>query len=242
MNEGNVNVDKGDVNVNEGNVNVDKGDVNVNEGDVNVDKGDVNVNEGDVNVGGDVNVEGDVNVGGNINVTEPPATEPPATEPPATEPPHSHKYTAVETKPTCTDKGYTTYTCSCGHSYKDAYKDALGHSYKATVVEPTTAAGGYTEYKCERCGHTYKDNFTDKLPEVVPAIKCANTIRYGETVYVNLENISASNLKVSNKLFVSVEVLSDNRVAITLTEDVTGYLTITDSVSRVNVVIDIVEG
>ena len=45
-------------------------------------------------------------------------------------PPHTHKYVETVTKPTCTEKGYTTYTCSvCGDSYKGSYTDALGHSY-----------------------------------------------------------------------------------------------------------------
>jgi hypothetical protein len=34
------------------------------------------------------------------------------------------------THPTCTEKGYTTYTCiDCGYSYKDNYVDELGHEY-----------------------------------------------------------------------------------------------------------------
>ena len=45
-------------------------------------------------------------------------------------PPHTHDYKSVVTKPTCTQAGYTTYTCSCGDSYKSDYKDALGHDYK----------------------------------------------------------------------------------------------------------------
>ena len=53
-------------------------------------------------------------------------------------PPHTHDYKAVVTAPTCTEKGYTTYTCSCGYSYKDNWTDALGHSY--------------TNGKCIRCG------------------------------------------------------------------------------------------
>ena len=40
-----------------------------------------------------------------------------------------HDYEAVVTAPTCTEKGYTTYTCSCGDSYKDNYTDALGHEF-----------------------------------------------------------------------------------------------------------------
>ena len=43
---------------------------------------------------------------------------------------HTHSYTAAVTAPTCTEQGYTTYTCSCGDSYKSDYKDALGHDYK----------------------------------------------------------------------------------------------------------------
>ena len=43
---------------------------------------------------------------------------------------HTHDYKSVVTKPTCTQAGYTTYTCSCGDSYKSDYKDALGHDYK----------------------------------------------------------------------------------------------------------------
>ena len=46
---------------------------------------------------------------------------------------HIHDYTASVTKPTCTEKGYTTYTCSCGDSYKSDYKAALGHDYKSGV-------------------------------------------------------------------------------------------------------------
>ena len=44
---------------------------------------------------------------------------------------HTHDYKATVTKPTCTERGYTTYTCSvCGDSYKGSYVDPLGHNYK----------------------------------------------------------------------------------------------------------------
>jgi hypothetical protein len=247
---GDVTLEHGDVNVG-GDANVE-GDANIGgnanvEGDANIG-GDANV-EGDANIGGDANVEGDVNVDGDINVTEPPATEPPATEPPATEPPateppateppHEHSYTSKVTKEaTCTNDGVRTYTCTCGKSYTESIAK-LGHGYTSKVVAPTTEAKGYTLYTCSKCGDSYKDNYTDKL--VQPKINAAGSIRYGETVYVNLEGINASDIKVSNKLFVTVEVINDNRVAITLIEDVAGYITITDTVSKVNVVIDIAE-
>ena len=47
----------------------------------------------------------------------------------ADEPEHQHEYTAVVTAPTCTDKGYTTYTCACGDSYVADEVEATGHSY-----------------------------------------------------------------------------------------------------------------
>ncbi|MDO4531484.1 MAG: S-layer homology domain-containing protein, partial [Bacillota bacterium] len=67
---------------------------------------------------------------------------------------HSHRYQAVVTAPTCTAGGYTTYTCSCGHTYTADEVAALGHSYDAVVTEPTCTAGGYTTYTCS-CGDTY---------------------------------------------------------------------------------------
>ena len=40
-----------------------------------------------------------------------------------------HQYTSVVTAPTCTEKGYTTYTCERGDSvYVSDYVDALGHT------------------------------------------------------------------------------------------------------------------
>ena len=50
-----------------------------------------------------------------------------------------HHYEAVVTGPTCTEQGYTTYTCSvCGDSYVGDYVDALGHDY--------------ADGACTRCG------------------------------------------------------------------------------------------
>ena len=89
--------------------------------------------------------------------TEPPATKPAPTEPPATQ--HVHKYTSKVVKPTCTAKGYTKYTCSCGDSYKDDYVDKVAHSYSSKVVKPTCESKGYTLYTCS-CGDSYKDNYT----------------------------------------------------------------------------------
>lgn len=50
---------------------------------------------------------------------------------------HRHSYSIKVTLATCTEKGYTTYICSCGDTYKDNYTDP-SHSY--------------TNYKCTKCG------------------------------------------------------------------------------------------
>ena len=69
---------------------------------------------------------------------------------------HEHSYTAVVTPPTCTAKGYTTHTCSCGHSYVDTYTDALGHAWDSGKVtkQPTETATGVRTYTCTRCSAT----------------------------------------------------------------------------------------
>ena len=51
------------------------------------------------------------------------------------------------TEPTCTEGGYTTYTCSCGDSYVADETPALGHDWKGTV--------------CNRCDAVRNNPFTD---------------------------------------------------------------------------------
>ena len=58
---------------------------------------------------------------------------------------HEHDYTAVVTAPTCTDKGFTTYTCACGHSYVADEVAALGHDFKDGVC---TVCGEKEEHVC----------------------------------------------------------------------------------------------
>ena len=66
-----------------------------------------------------------------------------------------HDYKSVVTAPTCTEQGYTTYTCTrCDSTYKDTYVNALGHS-EVTIPgkEATCTTDGLTEgRKCSVCG------------------------------------------------------------------------------------------
>ena len=46
-----------------------------------------------------------------------------------------HAYTAVITGATCVDQGYTTYSCSCGHTYDEDFTPANGHTFVAGACE-----------------------------------------------------------------------------------------------------------
>ncbi len=89
----------------------------------------------------------------------------------------AHNYVAVVTAPTCTDKGYTTNTCSaCGDSYITDETDAIGHAYDNGEV--TTAPGCLTEgvktFTCANCNDTYTETIAavghieDEIPAVEP--------------------------------------------------------------------------
>ena len=69
---------------------------------------------------------------------------------------HEHSYTAVVTAPTCTEGGYTTYTCECGDSYIADETAPLGHTEQILPgKEATCTETGLTEgRKCAVCGET----------------------------------------------------------------------------------------
>ena len=73
-----------------------------------------------------------------------------------TEPAHAHSYDAVVTDPTCTEGGFTTYTCECGESYIADETDALGHDYMDGI--------------CTRCG--------EADPDYVAPVEPVDTVIY----------------------------------------------------------------
>ena len=74
-----------------------------------------------------------------------------------------HRYEAVVTAPTCTEAGYTTYTCVCGDTYTDDEVEALGHNYVEIVTAPTCTEAGYTTYTCPECGDYYIKSLVNAL-------------------------------------------------------------------------------
>ena len=97
-----------------------------------------------------------------------------------------HSYNAEVTAPTCTEKGYTTYTCEkCENSYKANYTDALGHKFDNGVVttEPTETTEGVKTYTCQRCQATK----TEDIPVI--------THRFDEGVVTKAATCTAEGVK-----------------------------------------------
>lgn len=81
---------------------------------------------------------------------------------------HEHTYTQKIVPPTCTERGYTEYTCACGKStYTKDFVECLGHK---EIVEQAVAAtcttNGLTEGKrCSVCNQILLEQKTiEKLP------------------------------------------------------------------------------
>lgn len=90
----------------------------------------------------DVNRDGDINSSDALLILQTAVgmVDPvPVTDDP---PAHTHSYVKSVTAPTCTEKGYTLFTCSCGDTYKNYWTDPTGHSYK--------------NYVCTKCGEVDK--------------------------------------------------------------------------------------
>lgn len=71
---------------------------------------------------------------------------------------HTHSYTAVVTEPSCTEGGYTTYTCTCGDRYIADETAPTAHRYDAVTTEATCTEGAKTVYTCTACGDSYTES------------------------------------------------------------------------------------
>ena len=85
--------------------------------------------------------------------------------------PHTHDYESAITPPTCTEQGYTTYTCECGDTYIDDYVNALGHTEETiSAIAPTCTVSGLTAgVKCSVCDEVFTEQ------ETVPALGHSHT-------------------------------------------------------------------
>ena len=73
-----------------------------------------------------------------------------------------HDYQEEVTAPTCTEMGYTTFTCTrCGDSYEGEYTDLASHDYQEEVTPPTCTEMGHSTFTCSWCGDSYEGSYTD---------------------------------------------------------------------------------
>ena len=99
--------------------------------------------------------------------------------------PHEHSYEKVVTAPTCTEKGYTTYTCTCGDSYVADYTDPTGHSFTKyeSNNDATCKKDGTETAKCDHgCGET--DTRTDKGSKLGHKYEDGKCIRCGASQWI----------------------------------------------------------
>lgn len=74
---------------------------------------------------------------------------------------HKHIYKETITQPTCTQRGYSTFTCECGKSYVDKYVEKTAHNYRESIT--TTASctqSGTKKYTCSNCGDYYTKSYS----------------------------------------------------------------------------------
>ena len=121
--------------------------------------------------------------------------------------PHIHAYTQTVTNPTCTEQGYTTYTCSCGTSYKDNYTDIIDHTWSEWTVtkEATDTENGTETRTCSMCSKTDTKDIAktehvhsyEKVQTVNPSLcggmvyeeyKCACGREYTESYYASTKH------------------------------------------------------
>ena len=84
-------------------------------------------------------------------------------------PAHTHNFASEVTAPTCTEAGFTTFTCDCGESYTGNEVAALGHTGEATCYGPAT---------CGVCGATHGEakehKFSTSVKDGKVTVSCAN--------------------------------------------------------------------
>lgn len=98
---------------------------------------------------------------------------------------HQHDYSSVVTSPTCTARGYTTYTCECGDSYVNDYTDKLDHEYTSEITtEPTHLKEGVKTFTCD-CGDSYTEVIAKLEGHTYTSevTKEATHLEEGETTY-----------------------------------------------------------
>ena len=91
----------------------------------------------------------------------------------------AHTWQSETTEPTCTERGFTTYSCTkCSESYKDNFTDALGHDFSEKIIDEAHLASAATAtsaatyyYDCSRCDTVGTETFTADSSTTEPTTK-----------------------------------------------------------------------
>lgn len=88
---------------------------------------------------------------------------------------HEHEYTEEVVAPTCTESGYTIFTCECGQTHNGLEVDALGHSFSEWIItkEATFDEKGSKERDCSACKEKEVEDVPEKKIEIYDYIKQA---------------------------------------------------------------------
>ncbi|MBR4881243.1 MAG: InlB B-repeat-containing protein, partial [Clostridia bacterium] len=95
-----------------------------------------------------------------------------------------HRYSAEIVDPTCTEGGYTVYSCdNCGDSYTANETVPVGHSYESVTVDATCTIDGYTLYTCTGCGESYTVSVPAEGHNYNAVVTAPTCITEGYTTY-----------------------------------------------------------
>lgn len=110
---------------------------------------------------------------------------------------HTHSYKKTVVNPTCMEKGYTKYTCSCGDSYTIGEKEKIDHFMVLDdIVEPTQNTRGKQILKCAYgCGEA-------ETAELYSYVELGRLISDYALQYINQYRVEegAPKLTVSKKI------------------------------------------
>ena len=137
-----------------------------------------------------------------------------------------HDYEAVVTEATCTEDGFTTYTCKvCGDTYVSDHVEELGHVYDGKEIDPTCTEYGCYRCTCTVCGYTHETSIVDALghdpAEAVVENRveatCTEAGSYDSVVYCARCGIELSRetIEIAALGHTAAEAVKENEVAAT---------------------------
>ena len=103
---------------------------------------------------------------------------------------HVHEYTKTVIAPTCTEQGYTKYTCACSNSYTADYINALGRDFGEYVSDDnaTYEADGTKTAVCGREGCQAQDVVTETGTKLASGISFNTLSVDGNKIYGKVSN------------------------------------------------------